>query len=304
MIALIDEYRHELTDVACFAERTIENYVSCLVMFSGYLKKQFDLQLIEVEGKHVYQWIISLKEKGLSYSRLEHHKSALNTFYAMLVKLNIVKKNPAKGLPYFRKRGRSKVKPVDKKIVFRLLDTIDQSTWTEQRNYLILSMLWSLGLRISELTGLKVKSFEANHVQGKKIGLLRVRGKNKKQRALFVVDRLYDLLMLYLSHNKSPKKKNDPLFTVIGGTALSANRIQKKIKEYCRDAEINQRITPHVLRHSFATEMYHAGVPVAAIQSMMGHSKPAETSVYIKVNDEFKKEALYQLIINEGELWQ
>jgi integrase/recombinase XerD len=118
--------------------------------------------------------MMELKERGLSFSRLEHHKSALKTFYAMLVKLKIVSKNIASTLPPLRKRGISICK----------------------RNYMIISMLWALGLRISELTSLTVGSFEPEHDPINKIGLLRVKGKNRKQRALFVVDKLYDNLII------------------------------------------------------------------------------------------------------------
>jgi site-specific recombinase XerD len=194
------------------------------------------------------------------------------------------------------------VQPVSKAVVTRLLNVIDQSTWIEKRNYLIFSMLWSLGLRISELTTLTIGAFEPGH--GHKIGLLRIKGKNRKQRALFVVDKLYDNLINYLAHSKTLKFKKSPMFHIKSGKALSNNRIQKKLKEYCKTAGITQRLTPHVLRHSFATEMYHAGVPLNAIQAMMGHSKKAETAIYIKVNDKFKQEALQQLAINGRWSWE
>jgi len=193
--------------------------------------------------------------------------------------------------------------PVPKEIVETLLDTVDQSTWMGKRNYMIIAMLWTLGLRISELTGLSVGSFEPEHDPINKIGLLRVKGKNRKQRALFVVDKLYDNLIAYLSHPQSPKKKTDPLFPVESGKAISNDRVQKKIKEYCKEAGIKERITPHVLRHSFATEMYHAGVPLEAIQAMMGHDRKSETSAYIKVSDQFQEEALLQLTISGGVSW-
>lgn len=194
--------------------------------------------------------------------------------------------------------------PSPKEIVEQLLDIVDQSTWIGKRNYMIFSMLWALGLRISELTGLSVGSFEPEHDPKGKIGLLRVKGKNRKQRALFIVDKLYDNLIAYLAHPQSPQQKTDPLFPVKGGKAISNDRVQKKMKEYCREAGIKDRITPHVLRHSFATEMYHANVPLEAIQAMMGHDRKSETAVYIKVSDQFKKEALLQLTINERMSWE
>jgi integrase/recombinase XerD len=304
MIALIDEYRNELLKISGFAEKTVDNYTSCIVMFCDWLKRQMQISPLSAQGKHINLWIMELKQKGLSYSRLEHHRSALKTFYAMLVKLKMVEKNIAAFLPQFRKRGISRVKPVSKQKVFKLLDAVDQSSWVGRRNYMIISMLWALGLRISELTGLSVGSFEPEHDPINKIGLLRVKGKNRKQRALFVVDKLYDNLIAYLAHPQSPEQKKDPLFPVTSGKAISNNRIQKKMKEYCREAGIKDRITPHVLRHSFATEMYHANVPLDDIQAMMGHDKKAETAVYIKVSDQFKKEALLQLTINERMSWQ
>jgi len=304
MIALIDEYRNELLKISGFAEKTVDNYTSCIVMFCDWLKRQIQISPLSAQCKHINLWIMELKGKGLSYSRLEHHRSALKTFYAMFVKLKLVSKNVAVTLPQFRKRGRSNIRPVSKEVVYRLLDTIDQSYWEGKRNYMIISMLWALGLRISELTSLTVGSFEPGIDPKNKIGLLRVKGKNRKQRALFVVDRLYDNLIAYLSHRQSPGQKKDPLFPVKSGKAISNNRIQKKIKEYCMEAGITDRITPHVLRHCFATEMYHANVPLDAICAMLGHDRRSETSGYIKVSDQFKREALNQLAISGRTPWE
>lgn len=304
MLALIDEYHFELLNVSGFVEKTIENYVSCIVMFHEWIRKEYGISPVNALGDHLCEWIMELKNRGLSYSRLEHHRSALKTFYAMLVKMKILKKNIASAIPRLRKNGISRVMPVSRDTVERLLDTVEQSTWFGKRNYMIISMLWALGLRISELTGLRVGSFEPDHDPENRIGLLRVKGKNRKQRALFVVDELYDNLIAYLSHEGSPKKKTDALFPVEGGKAISNSRVQKKFKEYCKEAGIKERITPHVLRHSFATEMYHANVPLEAIQAMMGHDRKSETSAYIKVSDQFKEEALDQLTISGGVTWQ
>jgi len=300
MIALMDEYRTQLSEVCGYADQTVENYASCMGMFARHLKEQ-GISIVQAQGTHICLWIAQLKQKGFSYSRMEHHRSALKTFYAMLVKLDVMTKSPAAALPKLKKTGLSTVMPVSKIIVFKLLNSIDRSTWMENRNYLILSLLWALGLRVSELTRLVIGSFEPEH--GQKIGLLRVKGKNKKQRVLFVVDKLYDNLIAYLAHPKTLKFKKDPMFPVESGKAISTDRVQRKLRQYCKKAGIKERITPHVLRHSFATEMYHARVPLYAIQAMMGHSNTAETAIYIKVNDSFKQEALNQLVINGRPSW-
>jgi integrase/recombinase XerD len=301
MIALLDEYRTQLSDVCGYVDQTVENYASCMGMFARYLKEQNNIPVTQAQGTHICQWIAHLKQEGFSYSRMEHHRSALKTFYAMLVKLDIMVKSPAQALPKLKKNGPSTVMPVSKAIVFKLLNSVDRSTWMENRNYLILSLLWALGLRVSELTRLVIGSFEPGH--GPKIGLLRVKGKNKKQRALFVVDKLYDNLVAYLAHPETLKFKKDPMFPVKSDKAISTDRVQRKLRQYCKKAGITERLTPHVLRHSFATEMYHARVPLYAIQTMMGHSNTAETAIYIKVNGSLKQEALNQLVINGRPSW-
>jgi len=253
------------------------------------------------QGHHILGWITEIKKTGVSNSRLQHHRSALKTFFAYLCKIKIIKKNPASAIPIIRKKTSELNKPISKDIAFKLLRSIDQSMWIGRRNYLIISILWALGLRLNELTSLKVKSFEPDH--GKRTGLLRVKGKNRKQRALFVVDKLYDTLIEYLDDPQSPNKNNAPLFPVEKGTVISHDRVQRMIKEYCSRANIKERVTPHVFRHSFATEMYHQNVPLSAIQSMLGHSNIAETSIYIHVSDQLQKQALEQISISGEVTW-
>jgi integrase/recombinase XerD len=166
----------------------------------------------------------------------------------------------------------------------------------------MVSLLWALGLRTNELTSLKVRSFETGH--GKRIGLLRVRGKNKKQRALFVVDRLFDALTRYLVHPQSPCKKLAPLFPAQLQTAISNNRLQRVLKDQAIKVGIATAVTPRVLRHSFATEMYHQNIPLSAIQAMLGHDSIADTSIYIHVSDQLKQLALDSILISRRFSWQ
>jgi integrase/recombinase XerD len=288
--------------IAEFAESTVDNYVACIAAFFDYAQNRIGIDPVFAKGRHVVAWIGEVKKTGISKSRLEHHRSALKLFFALMVKLKIVHKNPADHLPVIRRLHTSdRNRPVDKKVVFKLLKSVDRSGWHGLRDHLIIAVLWCLGLRVSELTALRVKHFEPDH--GKRIGLLRVKGKNKKHRALFVVDNLYDELADYLACDLSPKKKNAPLFPTDAGTAISKNRVLKMIKERCRAAGIKHRLTPHVLRHSFATEMYLAGVPLGAVQTMMGHSHKAETAIYVHVSDKLQKQALEQISLQGGWIW-
>jgi integrase/recombinase XerD len=104
-----------------------------------------------------------------------------------MVKRGIIAKNPAEPLPDRRKHPSDKHQPLAAEQLFRLLATVNRDNWLGRRNHLIIAMLWCLGLRISELIGLTIASFEPDHAPDNRIGLLRIKGKNQKQRALFVV---------------------------------------------------------------------------------------------------------------------
>jgi site-specific recombinase XerD len=302
MIALIDLYRKELLKVNGFSPSTVETYSLSIQAFCRFAKNELQTDPPQVNGPQLLKWILYLKNTGIGHSRIENHHYALKSFFAFLKKSGHIPSNPAEALPLLITRRRQVTKPISTRDAFKLLDSFDQSTWHGLRNYTMLAVLWTLGLRTSELTGLKLKSFEIGH--GRKIGLLRIRGKNKKQRALFVVDRLFDALIRYLNHPLSPHKKLAPLFPGQPNTAISTSRLQRIVNDQAKKVGIIAAVTPRVLRHSFATEMYHQNVPLSAIQAMMGHDSIADTSIYIHVSDKLKQLALDSILISRRFSWQ
>lgn len=298
---LLSSFQEELLGVATLADKTVATYVSSVTAFCFFAEKSSGINPIDATGNHILDWFGSIRHT-ISSSRLRQHQFALKKFFAFLEKRGLIEHNPTTALSRFGAKNGDKNTAVSAETVFALLDAVEQTSWMGRRNHLIIAMLWCLGLRVNELTTLTVGSFEPYHDPKNRIGLLRVKGKNKKQRALFVVDVLYDRLCAYLAHHQSPGRSDQPLFPVDRGKAVSANRIQKFFKEYARKAGIQERITPHRLRHSFATEMYCHAVPVSAIQSMLGHTRKAETSVYVHVPEQMKKRALAEISIGGGEL--
>jgi integrase/recombinase XerD len=302
MIALIDLYRKTLLKVNGFADSTVETYTISINAFCSFAKTQLNTDPTKITGPLLLKWILYLKNTGIGYSRIENHHYALKSFFTFLKQARIIKTNPAEALPLLITRRRQVTKPISTQDAFKLLDSFDKNTWHGLRDYTMVAVFWALGLRTAELTGLKVRSFETGH--GKRIGLLRIRGKNKKQRALFVVDRLFDDLLRYLVHPQSPRKKLAPLFPGQPDTAISNNRVQRIVKDQAVKAGIGPVVTPRVLRHSFATEMYHCGVPLSDLQVMMGHASVADTSIYVHVSDKLKQLALDSIFISRRCSWQ
>ena len=304
---IIAQFRKELERVATFKQDTVQNYISIIYKYFDYVKEQFNIDPLQVQPLHLRQWL-ALNKAKVSNSRLTHHRASLRHFYAFLQKLGIREDNPAEALFPIRKQKSSRNKPIPSDVALNLLRSIDRQNWRGERNFMIISLLWALGLRLNELVTLKVRDFEPYHdpenrlVPAKAgIGLLRIHGKGDKERALFVVDKLYDNLVNYLGHPQSPKGKSVAMFPNHKKQALSKHRVQRMIIESTCKAGFKERITPHVLRHSFATEMYQQKVPPQAIQAMLGHVDLDESSIYIHVSDRQKKQALKQITI-EGSL--
>ncbi|MBN1545482.1 MAG: tyrosine-type recombinase/integrase [Syntrophaceae bacterium] len=291
MFARIDQYRKELEKVNLFAASTIESYTLSVKAFCQFAKETLHIDPADSTADHLLQWLLSLKQSGLGYSRIENHHYALKSFFTFLHKAGLAKINPAEALPLMIHRRRERTNSIESSDAFKLLNSFNRNTWTGMRDYPMVSVLWALGLRTAELTGLSVRDFEP--ARAKRTGLVRIRGKNKKQRALFVVDSLFDQIILYLARPDSPKKKSSPLFPAdTEKTALSNSRLQRLVKDQAKLAGIETEVTPRVLRHSFATEMYNSKVPLPAICAMMGHDSIADTAVYVHVSDQLIKQAL------------
>ena len=159
MIALIDLYQKELLKVNGFSPSTVETYTISINAFCRFAKNELGIDPVKVNGPQLLKWIRYLKNTGLGYSRIENHHYALKSFFAFVHKTGLIHTNPAEALPLLITRRRQITKPISIQNAFKLLDSFDQNTWHGLRNHTMVSLLWALGLRTGELTGLKVKNF-------------------------------------------------------------------------------------------------------------------------------------------------
>jgi integrase/recombinase XerD len=307
MNTTIEQYRKQLLELASYEERTTTIYISCIYKYVDFARSQLGIDPINTTPQHLKQWLIHLKKTNRGSSSLVQHTAALKGFFTFLMNMEIIDHNPTDCLFPIRRSTSDLNQPIDKDTAYQLLKSIDRTTWIGERNFMIISCLWALGLRRAELTNLKIKHFDPNYDPKNKIGLLIVPGKGRKQRALFVVDKLYDKLVNYLARpipptyiNKHCNLKLRPIFPSKNGALLTGDHILKIVRQAAQKAGIEQRITPHVLRHSFATEMYLQHVPLNDIQDVMGHETLAETALYIHIPAKFKQQAL-EIIAIEGE---
>lgn len=293
------EYHQELTRSAAVADRTAHLYRFCIQAGQDFMRRTFDRSLPACDRACIRAWFDELKRQRKSAGTLNHHHCAVRSFYTFLLNRNVITRHPLTDWEPRPKVRSTRNQPVPAALVHRLLESFDRTTWLGLRNYLMIALLWSLGLRLRETTALTVGSVELCYQPHRRLALLHVTGKGRKSRTLFLVDRLYDLMIAYLGHPQSPKLSRDPLFPTGPGRAISPDHLRDLVKAAARTAGITQRITPHVLRHCFATDLYHRGVPLTELRALMGHDSSDETAGYIHLAGELLSAALSQLNLAE-----
>ena len=310
MNTIIEQYRKQLLELAVYEERTAKIYISCIYKYVDFARCQLGIDPINTTPQHLKHWLIHLKKTNRGSSSLVQHTAALKGFFTFMMNMAIIDHNPTDWLFPIRISKSELNQPIDKDIAYQLLKSINRSAWIGQRNFMIISCLWALGLRRQELAHLKRKDFDPNYNPKHNIGLLIVHGKGRKQRALFVVDKLYHHLVNYLARpvssthvKKYGRVRHRPIFPSNNGALLSGKHILKIVRQAAQQAGIKQRITPHVLRHSFATEMYLQRIPLHHLQDVMGHYTEAETALYIHVPEHLKQQALEIITIEKQFSW-
>jgi integrase/recombinase XerD len=300
VIDYIRLFEKELLEVACFKEKTVKLYASIVRAYADYAEKTLRVRPAESQTCHVQQWFTYLREKGKSNHFLKDCKAALGHFFSVLVKSGCMKNNPAEHLAPVKIPKSTMNKPISRESAFALLGSFDRSSTTGMRDFTIVSFLYALGLRVNELLSIKAGDVRLDYDRRQRIGTLLVHGKGGKERTLFIVEGLYDTVVSYCSLKKTEKRTNLSFFTGPNGKPMRRDRVRQILKEAAVRAGVTERVAPHALRHTFATEMYDRKVPVEAIKEMMGHVSARETSIYIHISDKLSAEVLEMIGIKEA----
>ncbi|MDO8647367.1 MAG: tyrosine-type recombinase/integrase [Candidatus Diapherotrites archaeon] len=265
--AIVKKFRQELL-VAGYSQKTLTMYELYVEMFLQFFKKPAK----EAQREDIISFMAEMKEKRqTSNSTIALALSALKYFYHTLLHLKIIEeiKTPkkAKKLPITLTKE-------ELKLLFKATKA--------GRNRLILEFLYSTGCRVSEASKLKTEDLELEE------GIARVKGgKGNKDRIIILSKQWISEIKKYL---KKKKNKSAFVFSKKNATPISTDTIERMIKESAAKAKITKDITPHKLRHSFATHLLESGENIRKIQELLGHSNLSTTQIYTQVTtDELKK---------------
>lgn len=285
---LLDSYLSYLTVQKRLAPHTIEAYGSDLHFFLDFLNRQIT-DPAEITTSHIRDFFLHCHKQGIGSRSNARRLAALRSFFAFLSGQGILSTNPVLDIDPPR-TGRSLPKALSISEVDRLLTLPSAPSPLVLRNHAMLHLLYATGIRVSELVNLPLRSCNLTSCH------VRVLGKGNKERMVPFDETTRERLTRYLEQGRPLLLKNRTstlFFVTTRGRAMTRNRFWQIITEAARNAGIRQRVSPHMLRHSFATHLLAGGADLRAVQMMLGHSDITTTQIYTQV-DKNRLKAIHQ----------
>lgn len=262
-----------------YSINTINSYNKDLNDFQNYLMIQ-KIKLEKTDYDFIRKYLVHMYEKKYEKKTIARHISTLRTFYKYLLREKIIKNNPMtlisnpkmdKKLPNFLYYNELE----------KLLSIPDKNTTLGIRDALILELLYSTGIRVSELINIKLKDI---NFDDKKILIL---GKGNKERYVLYGNKLKELLELYLQEVRGKLvRNNDYLVLNKNGEKITDRGVRLIITKTLKKGSLDYHVSPHTLRHTFATHLLENGADLKSVQELLGHSSLSSTQVYTHVTNQ------------------
>ncbi|WP_421832008.1 site-specific tyrosine recombinase XerD [Limnobacter sp.] len=283
---LIDEFCTTLWLEEGLAKATLQAYRGDLQQLGNWLNEHFAENLLQASNEHIRNHVHDLLE--LKPSSLNRKLSSYKRFYLWLNTTKQREDNPCSQLQS-AKRGLRIPKTLSEKQVLDLLSAPDLSNAAGQRDKAMLEFMYASGLRVSELVNMPLRAVDLN------VGAVKVLGKGKKERLVPMGEPARLAIQLYLQQARGELlkgKTSDFLFVTHFGTPMTRQGFWKNTKRLALIAGINTTVSPHVLRHAFATHLINHGADLRVVQLLLGHADIGTTQIYTHV----AKEHLHTLL--------
>jgi len=272
MNALLNDFEKFLKYERNCSDHKVRSYLSDLGEFMTFLEKR-SIYLKDVSIKNIEAYLFLLHNKN-SKSTVSRKLTTLRSFFDFLVGKGVLENNLTKLIPLPKKE---KPLPVFLSVdeAYALINSVKEDDILSIRNKAILEVLYSTGIRVSELSNIKILEIDRSQ------NIIKVTGKGRKERVVPYGSKAGEAITSYLKlrHKLNPKQ-NNYLFLNNRGTQLTARSIDRIVKKYGAMSGISKKIGPHSLRHTFATHLLGNGADLRAIQELLGHSSLSTTQKY------------------------
>lgn len=279
MDKLINHFINYFENELNYSKNTIKSYQKDLEIFKTFVK---DTNINKIDYNYIREYLSYLYEKNYSKTSIARNISTLRSFFKYLYSENIIKDNPLV-LISNPKLDKKLPKVLNYQELENLLLTPDINTPIGLRDACILELLYSTGIRVNELTNIKINDINFTE---KKILIL---GKGNKERYVLFGNLCLKKINDYLRNGRTylDKDNNQYLFLNKKGKKISDRTIRTMIDTMCNKASIKMHISPHTLRHTFATHMLNEGADLKTVQELLGHENLSTTQIYTHVSNEY-----------------
>lgn len=273
----IREFLNYLAFQKRYSRHTIISYENDLTGFFEFLYTQYKIEKIsEITPSVIRTWLASLKEAKIASKTVNRKISTLKSFFKHELKLGHIETNPMATISSLKinKRLPSFIEQKEINTLFNFIEFPD--TWEGKTNRLLLMILYQTGIRLSELINIKEAHFDKSN------SVVKVMGKGNKERVLPVNNDLLNNVSEYLAAKKQLFGEGSHIYLLVNkkGEKLYPKYVYNVVKKYLGNVSTNERKSPHILRHSFATHLTNNGADINAIKELLGHSSLASTQVY------------------------
>ena len=271
------EYKRYLKVERRLSGNTVDAYMNDLVDFSHYILRCYGVAPEQVEQTMIERFMAWLYERNMSAALQARRLSGIKSFYNYLLINDKVEQLPTDNVENPR-RDRTLPDVLTVEEIDAMLATFDMTTTKGCRDSAIVEVLYSCGLRVSELTSLKISDLFFGE------GYIRIVGKGDKQRLVPIGSIARDKIQYYMDYRTPATRSEATLFLNNRGKPLTRVMVFNIIKQAALLAGIDKQISPHTLRHSYATHMLEGGANIRQVQELLGHESILTTEVYTHVN--------------------
>jgi integrase/recombinase XerD len=277
----IQDFIHYLTVERGLANNTIVSYERDLKSYKQFLNEKLNIQEVQnIQRYHILQYLHFLKDQGKSSKTIARHIASIRAFHQFLLREKAADEDPSVHIETPQiERKLPKVLSLEE--VERLLETPELTSPIGYRDKAMLELLYATGIRVSEMVHLNLSDVHLI------MGFIRCYGKGKKERLVPIGEKATKALEEYLDKGRPKlvrqKHKTDALFLNHHGKRISRQGFWKNLKSIAVKAGIQKELTPHTLRHSFATHLLENGADLRAVQEMLGHADISTTQIYTHV---------------------
>lgn len=285
---IISEFLATLRVEEGLAENTIISYQNDLKKFCEFLDEQHITDIQEVKREDIVWQISQMNQSGKATSTLSRYLSSLRHFFKFLRLEHLISKNPMEKIALPKKR-KQLPQVLSMNEVERLIATPDVQTPLGQRDRTILEVMYATGMRVSEVVDLKISDI---HLE---LGFIQTIGKGHKERIIPLGEIAQDWVENFIQEGRAVLVHNEEqalnrLFVNHHGRPLSRQGIWKNLKKLVLAAGISKDISPHTLRHSFATHLLENGADLRVVQELLGHTDISTTQIYTHIQHEYLRE--------------